>query len=43
MFLMQGWARQSGVAPVGRSTVGRSQAWEALNARLNLAQSPVRT
>lgn len=27
----------------GRSTVGRSQAREALNGRLNLAQSPVRT
>lgn len=31
-FPMQGRAWQSGVAQVGRSTVGRSQAWEALNA-----------
>ena len=39
-FPMQGRARQSGVAQVGRSTTGRSQAWEALNARLNPPQSP---
>lgn len=39
-FLMQGRAQRSGVAQVGSSTVGRKQAWEALNARLKPTQSP---
>lgn len=39
-FLMQGRAQRSGVAQVGSSSVGRKQAWEALNARLKPTQSP---